>query len=172
MEVFEAVKSLLAVRSYQDEPVPDSVIEEVLESARLTASSMNRQDWDFVVTRDPERLKQLGELAQTGSYIAGSAFAVAVLVGDYPSAGADAGRVAQDMMLTAWDKGVGSNWVGNVGGDQIRQFLAVPEDRTVKVILPFGYPTEDIGEGIKDRKPISEVVHTDRYGQAYPAEGG
>ena len=167
MEVFEAVRTLLAVRNYRDEQVPQELIRQVLESARLTASSMNRQEWDFILITERQRLVELGKLASSGGYLAQAAFAVAVLVGDYRSAPADGGRAVQDMMLTAWAEGVGSNWVGNVNTGEIRNLLQVPEDRTLLTIVPFGYPREALGAGIKDRKPFDEVIHQDRYGQEY-----
>lgn len=170
MNVFEAVRTLLAVRSYQEREVPEEIIRQVLEAARLTASSTNKQEWDFILVRDRDRLQELGRLASSGGYIAGAAFAIALLVGEYRSAPIDAGRAAQDMMLTAWSHGVGSNWVGNVGTEEIRTFLKVPADRVVQTILPFGYPKEDLGEGIKDRKPLAEVAHAERYGQPYEGE--
>jgi nitroreductase len=169
MEVFEAVRTLLAVRQYEDKRVPADVIQEVIEAARLTASSTNRQEWDFIVIRERDRLEQLGELASSGGYIAGAAFAIALLVGEYNSAPIDAGRAAQDMMLTAWSRGVGSNWVGRVDTVEIRNFLNVPDDRMIYTIIPFGLPQEDLGAGVKDRKPVSEVVHAERYGDPYRA---
>ena len=43
MDVFEAVRTILAVRRYQDRPVPEDVLRRILEAGRLTASSMNVQ---------------------------------------------------------------------------------------------------------------------------------
>ncbi|MCA1731478.1 MAG: nitroreductase family protein, partial [Actinobacteria bacterium] len=48
MDVFEAVRTLLAVRSYQDTPVAEEIIRRIVEAGRLTASSMNRQPWHFI----------------------------------------------------------------------------------------------------------------------------
>lgn len=164
MQVFNAVKTLLAVRSYQDRPVPDDVIHKILEAGRLTASSQNKQDWDFILITDASRLRELGELARNGPYIADAALAIAVVTGDYGSAAADAGRAIQDMMLVAWEDGVGSNWVGNVKTDEIKAFLGVPGERIVQAMVPFGYPAEELGKGIKDRKALAKVAHGDRFG--------
>lgn len=169
MQVFEAVKTLLAVRSYQDRSVPEDVIRKIVEAARLTASSQNKQDWDFILIIDESRLRELGELARTGPYIADAAFAIAVVTGEYGSAAADAGRAIQDMMLVAWEDGVGSNWVGNVRSDQIRELLGVPQGKIVQAIVPFGYPVEELGAGVKDRRPLASVVHKGRFGE--PFEG-
>lgn len=167
MDVEEAVRTMLAVRSYSSQRVPDSLIEEILNAGRLTASSQNNQEWDFVVIEDRDRLRELGDLARSGGYIADAAFAVAVLTGDYGTALADAGRAAQDMMLVAWGQGVGSNWVGNVASDAIREFLNIPGDRQVSVIIPFGYPDRKLGAGLKNRKRLDQVAHLNVYGRPY-----
>lgn len=75
MEVFEAIRTILAVRKFQDKPVPDDLIHRVVESARLTASSRNGQPWQFIVIQERETLKRIGELAPSGPYTADAACA-------------------------------------------------------------------------------------------------
>jgi nitroreductase len=70
MEVFEAVRTVLAVRNYQDKPIPPDLIWRIVEAGRLTGSSMNGQPWHFIVVEDRNMLRQLGALARTGPYIA------------------------------------------------------------------------------------------------------
>lgn len=171
MEVFNAVRTMLAVRDYQDRPVAGEIIQKIVEAGRLTASSTNRQDWDFIVVSEEDRLRRIGELSSNGPYIAGAALAIAVLVGNYGSAPADGGRAIQDMMLTAWGEGIGSNWVGRVNTDEIRSYLNVPDDRVILSIVPFGYPSRQLGKGIKDRKPLGDIAHLNQYGQAFNLSG-
>jgi nitroreductase len=167
MEVYEAVKTLLAVRSYEDKPIPEEIVTRIIEAGRLTASAMNRQHWDFVVVQDDQTLHQLGELASTGGYIGQAPLAIAVAVPDSTLGHIDGARAAQDMMLVAWQAGVGSNWVGKVNTPEIKELLNIPADLMVLTIIPFGYPAKEIGQGVKDRKPLSEVAHAERYGSPY-----
>ena len=81
MEVFEAVRTVLAVRTYQDKPVPPDIIRRILEAGRLTGSSMNRQPWHFIVVEDGGTLRQLGALASTGPYVAQAPLAIVVAQG-------------------------------------------------------------------------------------------
>jgi len=60
MDVFEAIRTMQAVRDYQDRPVPEDVLRRVLEAGRLTASGMNAQPWHFILVQDAEMLRQLG----------------------------------------------------------------------------------------------------------------
>jgi nitroreductase len=53
------LKSLRAVRFFeQDKPVPENVLQDVLEVARWSGSARNRQPWEFVVVRDRETLER------------------------------------------------------------------------------------------------------------------
>lgn len=168
MDVFEAVRTLLAVRTYQDKPVPSDVIARIVESAHLTASSMNRQPWHFVVVEDRDTLAELGARAKTGPYIAQSAFAVVVASEAGSRFGvSDASRAIQSMMLTAWADGVGSNWVGFGGLDEIQVLLGIPETYDVLAVIPFGYPDQPTGKGEKKRKPLGDVVSRGRFGEPW-----
>jgi hypothetical protein len=112
MEVFDAVRTVLAVRNYQDKPVSPEVVRRTVEAGRLTGSNMNRQPWHFIVVENRDMLRQLGALAKTGPYIAQAPLAIVVAIERTPFSVSDASRAIQSMVLTAWSEGVGSNWVG------------------------------------------------------------
>ncbi len=167
MDVASAVKSMLAVRAYQDKPIADEVVTRIVEAARLTGSSRNRQQWDFVVVRTRDRLQQLGALASTGPFIAGAALAIAVVVPDAPVGYIDGARAAQDMMLVAWGEGIGSNWVGNMNKPEIKELLGIPAEKMILTVIPFGYPAKKVGAGRKERKPLAEIAHAETFGVPY-----
>jgi nitroreductase len=166
--VFEAVRTVLAVRAYEDRDVPADVIRRVAEAGHLTASASNRQPWHFVVVRDRDALQRLARLVRTGPYISGSAFAIVVACErENPLAVSDASRAIQSMILAAWGDGVGSNWTGFRGLSDVAAELGIPETYEVLAVLPFGYPARRIGEGKKNRKPFGEVVSAERFGQPF-----
>jgi nitroreductase len=168
VDVSDALRTLVAVREYQDRPVPEATLQRVLEAARLTGSAMNAQPWHFVVVQDREALRQLGALARSGPYVAQAALAVVVAV-DRRSrfALSDASRAIQAMMLAAWADGVGSNWVGFSGMDEVGRLLGVPAALDVVAIVPFGYPARPVGRGRKRRKPLAQIAHRERYGRPF-----
>jgi len=167
MEVFEAVRTVLAVRTYQNKPVPPDVVRRIVEAGRLTGSSMNGQPWHFIVVENPNTLRQLGALAQTGPYIAQAPLAIVVAIEKTRFAVSDASRAIQSMILTAWSEGVGSNWVGFLGLTEVKPLLGIPDDLDVLAIVPFGHPARAIGRGKKQRKRLSEVAHRGRFGQPF-----
>jgi nitroreductase len=168
MEVFDAVRSLLAVREYADRAVPEDVVQKIVAAAHLTASSINKQPWHFVVVQRRETLQRLGQLAKTGPYTAQAALAVVVAYEKQSQFGvSDASRAIQDMMLVGWENGVGSNWVGFSNLDAVGQELGIPDNFQVLAIVPFGYPARKLGQGRKQRKPLGEVASRERFGQPF-----
>jgi nitroreductase len=167
MEVFDAVRTLLAVRGYQDKPIPEAVVRRIVEAGRLTGSGMNRQPWHFIVVRERETLRSLGAVASSGSYVAQAPLAIVVATDKTRFAVSDASRAIQSMLLTAWADGVGSNWVGFGGLEKAKPLLDVPAGLEVLAILPFGYPTRPVGRGKKQRKSLREVAHLERYGRPF-----
>ena len=167
MDVFEAVHTILAVRRYQDRPVPEDVLRRIVEAGHLTGSAGNMQPWHFIVVQDRDTLRQLGALAPTGPYIAQAPLAIVVAIDKTRFAVSGASRAVQSMLLTAWAEGVGSNWVGFGGLDDVKALLNIPAELDLLAILPFGYPVGAVGRGKKQRKLLAEVAHRERYGQPF-----
>ena len=167
MEAFETVRTVLAVRAYQDKPVPPDVVRRIVEAAHLTASSMNGQPWHFVVVENRDTLRQLGALVRTGTYVAQAPLAIAVVLEKSRFAVSDASRAIQSMILTAWSEGVGSNWTGFMGLEEVKPLLGIPDELDVLAVVPFGYPAKAIGQGKKNRKPLSQVAHRERFSQPF-----
>jgi nitroreductase len=168
MEVSAAIRTLLAVRSYQDKPVPDAVVRRILEAGRMSGSASNRQPWQFIVVQDRDTLRKLAQLAGTGPYIAQAPLAIVVAIDNsIRFAVSDASRAIQCMFLAAWGEGVGSNWVGFGGMEGVKDLLGIPEAVDVLAVLPFGYPVAALGRGRKRRKPLAEIAHRERYGRAF-----
>ena len=165
-EVFEAARTMLAMREFAERPVPDDVLRRVVEAGRQTASARNGQPWHFVLVRDREDLRKLGSLVRTGGYTAHAA--AAVIVGYEKATGqygmSDVSRAIQAMLLTAWAEGVGSNWTGFGGLEGVRKEFGFPDSYDVVAVLPFGYPRRKV-VGRKRRKPFNDVVSSERFGQ-------
>lgn len=167
MDAFEAVRTVLATRQFRDTPIPNDVVREIVEAGRLTASASNKQPWHFIVVEKRDTLNQLGQLAKTGPYIPQAPLAIVVAINSSPIAVSDASRAIQSMILTAWSRGVASNWVGFHGLDAVKPLLGIPANLDVLAIVPFGYPAKAAGAGKKQRKPLGEVVSRERFEQPY-----
>jgi nitroreductase len=167
MDVFDAVRTLLAVRTFQERPVPEDAVLRILEAGRLTASGLNEQPWHFVVVRDRETLRQIGASMPTAPYIAQAQLAIVVAVDRIPAGVSDASRAIQSMLLTAWSEGIAGNWSGFGALAEVGALVGIPTEVDVLAVLPFGFPADAIGRGKKNRKPLDQVAYRERWGIPY-----
>jgi nitroreductase len=166
LDTIDCIATKVEVREFsKSKSVPADVKSRVLEAARLTGSSMNTQHWRFIVVQDKANLKRLADDSTTGPWVAGCAFAVIILTDPrVPGHVIDGGRVLQDMQLAAWNMGVGSGIFTGVKEDKLRKDFAVPKELEVTAFAGFGYPARNITGKKKDRKALSEIAFSEKFG--------
>ena len=164
------LRSLRAVREFRPDPVPREVVEDVLEVARWSGSASNRQPWELVVIRARETLRALSEVQGYAGHLAGAPLGVViVMAGERPEQETyDEGRLSERVMLAAWAHGVGSSigWIVGGGREAARELLGIQPGRVVRTAISLGYPDEGARRSrrAQARKPLSEIVHEERYG--------
>ena len=162
--------TLRAVRSFRPDPVPDRVVQDVLNVARLSGSAGNNQPWEIVVVRDREMLDRLAAVEGYAGHLAGAPLGIVlIMAGERATQEAyDEGRLSERIMLAAWAHGVGSSvgWIVGSGRDAARDLLGIPPERVVRTAISLGYPDEAARRPRRSaaRKPLSEIVHLERYG--------
>jgi nitroreductase len=171
MEVYECIRSRITVRNFKPDPVPGRVINKMLRAARWAPSARNRQPWHFVVVQNKADLAEIGRIASSGSFIAEAPLAIAVAMENANRPELDAGRALQQMELAAWSEGVGGCFAGVRGEEnqQIKEMLNIPGDFELVSVFAFGYPTDEAQGGGKRRKPLTQIAHSERFGQTYQA---
>ena len=169
METWACIRGRVAVRSFEDREVPEKMILRVLQAGRWAPSSKNSQPWHFVVVRNRGTLRELAGLTRTGPYLADApaAIVVAMIGAKFPDA--DAGRAIQNMVLAAWDQGLGTCWVANFDQAPTRRLLGLPADAVIMAVFPLGFPTDRARKRGKRRKPLTEISSWERYGQSLPS---
>ena len=173
METWNAVDSIRVVREYADTPIEEDKIRRILNAGRRAGSSKNLQRWAFIVVRDRDRLKQLAGLGHFTQPVAGAAFAIALVTPDPHAKDAplsiafDLGRAAQNMVLTAWQLGIGSVPLTVYNHDLARELLGFPEDHHCEYLLSFGYPADPSALSAPKqrggRAPLEDIVHHERW---------
>ncbi|MBN2336143.1 nitroreductase family protein [Candidatus Bathyarchaeota archaeon] len=170
MNVFDAIKTRRSVRRYKPEPIPKEHLKQILEAARLAPSAGNRQPWRFVVATDPVLKKKLGVVARNQTWISDAGAIVAALAMDPKNpevyemwAERDVMTAVEHMVLSAWELGYGTCWLGAFTEEKVKELLGVPEEMKVIVLLSIGVP--DQKPGPKGRKPFEELFYGDRYGK-------
>ncbi|MFQ6077102.1 MAG: nitroreductase family protein [Candidatus Bathyarchaeia archaeon] len=66
MDVLEAIRTRVSVRRYKPDPVPEAMIETVLGAACRAPSGANQQPWRFIVIRNPDTKRMIGEISVKG----------------------------------------------------------------------------------------------------------
>ena len=164
MDTFDAIRTKLDVREFAERHVDDKIKGRIIEAARLTGSSSNRQHWRFILVQDKGNLAKLAADSSTGPWVGGSDFAVIVGIDPtVPASSIDAGRVVQDMQLAAWSEGVASGVYTGIRLQELRRDFGVPEEVTPAAVVGFGYPRKKLA-GRKDRRPLSELAFLERFG--------
>jgi nitroreductase len=171
--VRDAIRTKRAVREFADRPLAEGDLAAILDAGRRAHSAKNRQRWAFIVVRDRERLAQLSTLGPFCGHVAGAAVAVALVTPDPRAEGAplsitwDLGGAAAQMMLAAWELGIGSCPATVYEADRARELLGYPADMHCEVMLSFGHPAdpEVLTRPNKPggRRPVEDLVHQERW---------
>jgi nitroreductase len=146
--VWGAIAAIRVVRRFEDRPLEDAHLDRILRAGRRAGSSKNLQRWTFIVCRDRKHLEALAAIGPYAGHVAGAALAIALvtpnpLAADAPvSVAFDLGRAAQNMVLAAWELGVGSAPATVYEHDLARRLLGYPDDHHCEYLLSFGYPAD------------------------------
>ena len=173
MDTWKAINSVRVVREFADEPIPAEALERILNAGRRTGSSKNRQAWAFVVIRDRESLSRLSRVGRYADHLATAPAAIALVRPDARNEHQlrtlmwDIGRAAQNMVLAAWELGIGSVPATVYDLDLAARLLGLPDDQRCDFLLSFGYPAEASALSAPNkpggRVPLETIVHEERW---------
>lgn len=174
METLECMLGRADIRSYRPDPIPDEDVKSLLEAAVQAPSSGNLQNWEFIIVRKYEAKKALADAAMGQGFIAEAPVVIAVcanlgaMAARYGARGRElysiqnTAAATENLMLAAWDRGIGSCWVGAFNENDVKRALNIPEDIRPVAIITMGYtegPAKKPG-----RRPVEEVMHRELYG--------
>jgi nitroreductase len=179
VDVLEAIKERRSIRRYKEDPVPQTVLYEVLEAARWAPSWANTQCWRFIVVSDTDVKNRLAELfaynrsAQairqspviivTCAEVGHTGFIRGERIGAEDWYMFDTALDLENLKLAARAAGLGTVQVGNFDAAQVSAMLEVPEGFRVIIMTLLGYPDEVPAP--PERKPLRELVYLERFGE-------
>jgi len=154
-----------SIRKFKDTPIPDEVMQKILEAGRQSPSAINVQPWHFIVVTDQKLKDKLGN-GLLNRMIRNSAF---TLIGCYAPGNlftkryppTDTAIAMQSMVLAAHLQGVGSCWLGDYNENNIRKLFNVPNKIQILAVIAFGYPDEEPKP--KKKKKMEEIFHYDKW---------
>ena len=177
LKVTEQIRTVRQARQYRPDPVPEDVLAELLQIARWTGSSRNSQPWHFVVVRDKEKLKAIAALRPSINWADSAPVGIAIVLDGANAAGEayDEGRVTERLLIGARILGLGGGvaWYGDASQqEEGKRILGIPAERTARSVVLIGYPISTTdprpNRATPGRKPLSELVSRDRWGESKP----
>ncbi|MES2209495.1 MAG: nitroreductase family protein [Chloroflexota bacterium] len=173
MDVETAIERLRVVRVFEERPLAANDLAAILNAGRRAGSSKNQQRRAFVVVTERARLSALRAVGPFAGHLAGAAAAVALVtpdpdLPDQPhSVLWDLGLAAQNMILVAWSRGIGSCPATVYDADLARRLLDLPGGMACEYLLSFGYPADpaDLARPPRSggRRPLKDIVHHERW---------
>ena len=152
MSIMETLNTRRTYRRFAQKPVPQDVVEDMVEALRLSSCGANRQAVKLVVVQSPEMVKKVHPLVKWAAYLPpeqGTPKAdelptfYAAVVQDTAIPGdlaTDTGIVLANMTLAAWDKGVGSCIMGAINKPALSELLGIAEPDKLAFMVALGYP--------------------------------
>ena len=166
MDTFLAIASRREVRDYDGRALSEEVVHRILDAGRLSGSSANKQQWRFVLVSGNAQARLVDAVFEPEN-VRGAALVVAIVVAGKGPLSFDAGRCAQNMLLAAWNDGVGGCPNGLADREAGDEIVGVAEEESIAIVLTFGYPARPRDPGSRtaeewsaraNRKPLSELV--------------
>lgn len=191
MSLYDLIVSRRSIRQFKPQPVSLDTLSDIVNAGRLAPSAANRQPLEFIVVNEENKrtdifpcLKWAGYIAPDGNPKPGQepqAYVVVLVNAKIREKGFewDSGAAIENMILAAWEKGIGSCWIVSVDKERVRALLNVPTYYKVDSVIAFGYPAESpVTEDLKDtveywkdeegclhvpKRKLKDVIHFNEF---------
>jgi nitroreductase len=150
MKFIELAKKRCSIRGFKSEPVPDEVLNEVLQSGNLAPTAKNLQPFHFIVVRKSDKLDELAAAYPAPFFREAP---VVIVICTEASRGwtrdqydgknyceVDAAIAIDHMTLAATDIGLGTCWIGSFDPAKVTKVMGLPAGIEPLAMLPLGYP--------------------------------
>jgi len=191
MSLNDLILSRRSIRQFKPEAIPQEILRDVVNSGRLAPSAANRQPLEFMIVDREDKKEQVFPCLKWAGYIAPDgnpkpgqepqAYIVILVNTAIREKGFewDSGAAIENMILAAWEKGIGSCWIISMDKERVKKTLSIPDSHKVDSVIALGYPaetpvTEDLLDSVeywKDNKgclhvpkrKLSDVIHINEF---------
>ena len=168
--VIDNIMTRTSIRAYQDKPVEDEKVQQLLKAGMAAPTAVNKQPWCFIVVKKRELLQQLADSLPYAKMLTQAPLAI-VVCGDLTKALPEEGYWTQDtsaatenILLAAHGLGLGAVWTGVYPRrDRVKavtEILRLPGNIIPLNVIPVGYPAES---PVPKDKWKPENVHYDAW---------
>ena len=167
MDILNLLKSRRSIRVYQDRPIPNDLLLQILEAGRWAPTGANLQPWHFIVVTDPETRRRIGEVTRflfiKSSHVEKAP--VVIVLGFNTQKGKygryDVTLAGGNMMTMATNLGLGTCWIGAFDESKVKEILEIPENIEVIGLITLGYPGENAE--VPPRVELEKIVHWESW---------
>jgi nitroreductase len=171
MDALNTILNRRSYRVYQDKPVPDNVVENLLKAGMFAPSAMNSQPWEFLVIRDAEKKAAISEMSQSWSILKNAPLCMIIMAntGGYRSKTTeffvqDCASSTMCILLAAEAQGLGGVYLGLYPNESemqnVRELFGIPAHILPFSVVSIGYPHKPLHPHRTFRK---HMVHHDEY---------
>ena len=154
MDIFEIIKTRRSIRKFTEEPVPDKIVDRIIEAASWAPSGLNNQPWKFAIIRDKELKTKMSALTHYSQIVLSANVLIAVFLDhslsyDRIKDAQAIGACMQNMLLLIHSEGLGAVWLGQIlkNRDSVLELLKGPEELELMAVAALGYPAVKGGKG-------------------------
>lgn len=191
VNVYEAICKRRTVRRFKQEPIPQEILDRLINAARLAPSAANLQPSEYIVVDEPSLVDQVFSTLRWAAYITPKGnppegerpIAYIVVLTNKKktrmSGVSDAAAAIENILLAAMEEGIGSCWLGSIERETLQKILGIPDHCLIDSVIALGYPQESpVVEEMKDsvkywkddrgtlhvpKRKLSDILHRNRY---------
>ena len=173
MEFDEILRKRSMIRSYKQIPVEEEKIRKILRNAIRAPSAGHLQPWEFIVVKDEEVKRQLGDAASGQDWISTAPVIIITCANIERASSKYGGRGEQFysiidasfacllILLTVVEEGLGACFVASFNDNDVSKILKLPKHVRPIAIIPVGYPAT--GPRKLQHMPLEALVHEESW---------
>lgn len=191
--VYETICQRRTIRRFTNQRLPEDILLKLVDAARLAPSGANIQPCEYVIVDESTLIDAIFPCLKWAAYIAPAgdppekerpvAYIVVLIDLHKRKKGGeiDAAAAIENILLAAWEEGVGSCWIRSIHRKKIKKLLRIPHHLEVNSIIALGYRNEEpVVEELKDtnkywkdnkgvlhvpKRKLEDIIHKNGYGR-------
>lgn len=154
MDVYDIVLKRRSVRRFKQKPIPLDTLEKLVNAARVAPSAANLQPLKYIIVKKKDLVKEVFTTLKWAAYITPKGnppegqrpVAYIVVLADTKISKKgyeiDVGTAVENIVLVAWNEGIGSCLIGSIDKKQLRNLLRIPVHLEIALVIALGLPNE------------------------------